>query len=475
MLKRKYTKHDYISDLYKKVRFWKSISKSENYGMKPGNISDQPVSSLQKTKEEALAFLQKFCQTESQLLNESLEIQKLYNSLEELSNQADKFQREDMAKLIQHSWTVNNYKFDYYLMLVELFKKEQEIQNKRIKDIKAYIAYTQKQMDLEKDRLKNERNNNKYPASLLERLFSSARSVVFKFSNPRYHYLEKIKKKEEKEIKDIGLDLQKKAKEILQSAEKEFTPESQKVLIKSLKEIKKLLKEGNLRVGYLKSKLFEFKHTLSLIKQKKNSPVIPKTNITEKSKEEKIQDAFASALEKNQNLILVGKHRSLGLTNAVVQNIVDDDEYQEDIIEHIEGLLSTPQGQDFGRSGNSRWKPVQGSNVLYELSVNPKTGHRQTTPRLYAKKELFIQNESSMELTNTQAKKKQETVWVLVRKGCKRTQENDIDLAEKVYFENDGKQHDGHVVVNNLSWEKVVVDPPFDVPQKVILQNGGRG
>ena len=107
------------------------------------------------------------------------------------------------------------------------------------------------------------------------------------------------------------------------------------------------------------------------------------------------------------------------------------------------GLLSTEYGKRFGRSGNERWRKVRGSDGLLELSINPKSGHSQAMPRLYAKKELFVQDDKTIELTNNNDKRQTTTIGVIVKKAIKgstKTQENDMDVAEKFFFQNDGKQ-----------------------------------
>lgn len=461
--KRKYKKHDYISDLLKKAHFWQSMSKSKKYVITPELLSaDMPISKLNTVKEGVENYLKQFCQNSHQLLTENSQIQTLYSKLEELCTQTSKFQIEGMQKLLQNNVILTHYDFGHYVTLVELLDCEKKAQQKRIKDIQAYITFTQKQIEAEKKRLNNKNENKGASSSLLDRLFSSTRSAIFKFSNPRYRFLKKVVKREKKEIKDIELDLQKKAKEILQSAEKEFTPESQQKVVQACKEIKKMLKEGNALVGYLSSKLIELKRVVSIEKQKKeqeNSSI--HQNQKEKSLEEKLQDAFTTALKTNQNLVIQGKNRSLGLTNSVIKEIMEDEEFGQDIIEHISGLLDTPQGQDFSWSGSSRWKQFKGSNgTLYELSVNPKTGHSQSMPRLYAKKEIF---NLDGELTNNKDKGQTETTWVLVKKGSKRTQGNDKHTTEKVHFKNDGEPHKDALIINDLGWIKISICPG---PQK---------
>ena len=210
--------------------------------------------------------------------------------------------------------------------------------------------------------------------------------------------------------------------------------------------------------------------------EQEKAKLAPKVKRVEKTPEEKIQEALNLASEKNQNLVLIGKGRSLGLAFTVIEEINKDKNYRQDIVGYIRMLLDTPTNQDFTRGGSSRWKPVRRSNKeLYELSVDPDTGSSQGMPRFYAKEELFAESGDNLELTNSKDRREKRKIWILVKKGDKRAQKNDVETAEKIYFENDGKRHDGAVSVNSFGWEKCDIRSSGDLPQQIISAKKSNG
>lgn len=448
--KRKYTKHDYFADLDKKVRIWKSIL--EQFDRVQESYKKRDAINLSGTQEDVSEYIATLAAKEGKLLYSSEKIQKLYAELQELANQ------ETGTFIFDYSNTfkMKNLRRDSLLCLIDNYNEltlEKKEQNQRIQDIQALINFEKKQIQVEIEKKKKEKKNSNPNHSLLQT------------SSQRILNLYKRVRKDEAEIKQIQLGLQRKAKELFQVSQDWFSEKIVNDCIKEFKEVYSGLETALVAEAQLKKQLMgALENMKKNVEQEKirlaQQKATSSNKVAEKSPEEKIQEGFKMALETNQNLVLVGQYRSLGLVNSVIQKINEDEEYKQDIIEHILGLLKTPQGQDFGKSGNSRWKPVQGSDVLYELSVNPKKqGHSQSMPRFYAKKEIFVQDGNVLELTHNKDKRPTDSIWVLVRKGSKRTQDNDIDMAEKVYFENDGLPHRGQVYVNALGWEKVDIRP----------------
>lgn len=455
--KRKYTKRDYFADLDKKIGIWKSIE--EQFNRIHEFYKRREAINLSKMQEEVLNYIMEFDSKEGKLLSSSEEIQKKYAELQELLNREDATATFDLYSNNPSS-NLRQMMLEYLIGWYNNLQAGRKEQNQRIQDIQALIKFEKKQLQLEEARKRTEQKKH-----------SKGDRALFKSCMQRIFRLYKRVRQDQAEIKEIQQELRSRAKALIQKANECFPEKVEKECIEGFQmvysDLEKGLETESLLKRELRNALTSFKQAViqeKLKLQQAKAVVLPK--IPEKTPEEKIQDAFDMALEKEENLVLIGPHRSLGLTNQVIKDINKDEEYKEDIIDHIFGLLKTPQGQDFGKAGNSRWKPVQGSDILYELSINPKVGHRQNMPRLYAQKELFVQTPNTIELTNNKNDNQTENIWVLVKKGSKRSQENDIDMAEKVYFQNDGKPHRGQITVNDLGWQKVDIRPQPTLPQK---------
>ena len=466
--KRKYTKHNYFLDLDKKLRIWKSILTEVQ---RVGTFYKKHASiDLSGTQEEVLKYIIDFDSKEGKLLSSSEKIQQLYAELQELLNQEgqakvifDRHNKKNTTNIMVH------FDCNMFIQKINELFQDKSKQKQRIQCIQALLKHEKKQFQLEtkiKEATFGKRQEKNVSYEPIPTDFEQ--SVIKRIDELRKRII-----KDEREIQDIEKDLQRRAKDFTIEGDSIFSKDIEQSFIKECQEIYPELENALVLDYKLKKKLQTalalFKKTVEQEKTKLIQQKLPQ-KVKEKTSEEKVQEAFTNALEENKNLVLMGTYRSLGLTNVVIGETDIDEEYKQDIIEHILGFLDTPQGQDFGKSGNSRWRPVLGTD-LYELSVNPKkVGHSQKMPRLYAKKELFARNGNSLELTSKKEKNSTESIWVLVRKGTKRTQENDIDMAEKVYFKNDGKQHYGYIIMNDLGWEKIDLRKA-NLPQREISSN----
>ncbi len=206
-------------------------------------------------------------------------------------------------------------------------------------------------------------------------------------------------------------------------------------------------------------------------------PVVQKTKpvLTEEEQLQQMQTGLEYAIGHKQNLIIQGPHRAFGLTCDVGKEVHSDEAYRQDILEHIQKLISTPISQSLIIRGEHRWKTFGGGEVN-ELSISPLSGNAQSMPRLYCKKELFKKEGKTLAVTNTREANKKDlktqTIWVAVKKGDKRNQTEVGHQAENIGFQNDGQRYDGVRKINNLPW--FVVDVSGNAPLLKILSNNPR-
>lgn len=223
------------------------------------------------------------------------------------------------------------------------------------------------------------------------------------------------------------------------------------------------------------------------VKKEISKPVIPvsTTEIDEKVEQEeksKIEEAIAVAFQKRQNLILIGRERNFALAYSVLRDVKSDETYRKDILEHIQKFLSTPQDQDFVIRGEMRWRPMKCIVGINELAISPLGCNAESMPRFYCKKELFTKQGKEYCITNRrqEAKKKNApqplTIWVATKKGDKRKQFSDAQIAQNMLFVNDGQTYSNGKVMNNFSWYTLDLSQPpvtTQVNQSLAIKKSG--
>ncbi len=484
--KRKYTKHDYFVDLDKNARAWNVLLKQfKLFDSLYKRIDDIGLENLEKICSDYIISFNIKKEEKESLYSES--IQDLFTKLQNIlhpkkdkseQNESSKEEKteEERIKLYATIHTLNNIHQSVASLVEnshELFK-EKSRQERRITDIEELIRFEERQILKEKNRLQSMGKDREG-------------DFAWESCTKSIETLRKRVKNDRATVKRIQTLLQKKAQKLCQLGEACFSEKSEndcKVELQIARlELKGMFIKELKRKKRLSDALVNLQNAVKKESEEKSKKTVAKQEKQERTPEEQIIDGFNEALKAQTNIVLIGKFRSLGLTHPVIKDILEDETFRDDIISYISGLLKTQYGKDFGRSGNERWKKVLGSDGLSELSINPKSGHSQAMPRLYAKKELFVQDDTTIELTNNKDKRKTATIPVVVKKAIKgstKTQENDMDVAEKFFFQNDGKQHDGerdgHALTNNLGWIKKVIYSDDDTPQKLPIPHspGGR-
>lgn len=220
------------------------------------------------------------------------------------------------------------------------------------------------------------------------------------------------------------------------------------------------------------------------------APAIPvqpvKSNAKIEAEEKtKITEAMDAALKKHQNLILLGRERDFALAYTVLKDAKADKIYYQDIVEHLQKFLATPQGQDFIIRGEMRWRPMKRMDgiTINELAISPAGGNSEAMPRFYCKKELFAKQGKEYVITNQRQEEKKKstqpplTIWVATKKGDKRKQLSDAQTAQNMGFVNDGQPYTANKTINNLSWYTLDLSKtPTPLPvKKMVAQQVGAG
>ena len=442
---------DYYAKLAAKVRIWKSIL--GQFARIAELYKSHQAFNLAGLQDKVDAYLVEVQREDGKLLQSSQIVKNVHGELKT-------FNATIRGKPTFESYcenTVLSPNCLYPQTLAELIQNyddllfERSEQKQRIQDIRALIRFESNQL---KNELLKKPKHQKYRLSFKK---EASDISLYSLCMQRLASLYARILRDQSMIGSIEKNLQTRARELYELSEELFPEQARQTCIKSFRviypKLEEKITEEYLLCKQLKARFIDAQKAINAERE-----AAAKANLERpKTPEEKIQGAFNEASKANKNLILEGNCRSLGFTHALIQQINEDETNKQDIIEYVSELLGTAQGKSLNKSGNGRWKPVQGSKVLYELSINPKGGHRQSMPRLYAKKEFFVQEGDQVRLTNPREKKKMVSIRILLKKGDKGNQENDMDVAEKIFFENDGKQHSGAIVVNNQGWMKAKI------------------
>lgn len=168
----------------------------------------------------------------------------------------------------------------------------------------------------------------------------------------------------------------------------------------------------------------------------KLAPAIPETEkpqpvLSDIEQQKKIEQAINFSVQRQNNLIIKGGHRTFGLSCSVLKEIQSDEDFKQDILEQLQKLSNTPHGTAFIVDGKVRWKTFKGVNGIRELAISPQKGHSQGMPRIYFTEIPFKTEGASFKLVGANDENSA-MVWVGLKKGDKRDQKNDAEWALKL-------------------------------------------